>query len=498
MYWLKLIKKNLFKVFLKKIFISIFAIYFVLIFPLNAADNNEIASNKALDGLTASKSQIEEILEYFSESIQNKTPIDTEKTSKMFGYKNFEEFANQYLKIFKLTDITVDEIREYLEGTDSTVIIDQSKKNIDKLYKLIMNDEYFKKKNTYLKTYKKGVHKGNEINMMALAVYVNYEKEMAKITKNPNLKKISRFTWWWGVTWGNNSNPYGYALKGCRESAEKYKLFGGKCIIVDWRSKKTGEIKNMIKPDVELAQRMKELKNKKIKKEKPKIEVEEKIKIANINIPVQVFLVKYNQPNFKSKITSNEVKEDFKKANDIWNRRGLNFEIINISNVKGSSKKISKDLKWVESKYVKSLQIDLKKQTMKSKNDKKYDQIVQKIIGAKKNRNKNAINVFYIPHIPSGLACGVAYTYALNKKYFAQLDQLRRQNLGFIIIGEKSACISRGRTVAHELGHMFSLGHKHDQKTDLMMWGSGIEIQNWQLQKFQKYHNKYLRKRLTF
>ena len=361
-----------------------------------------------------------------------------------------------------------------------------------------MNDEYFKKKNTYLKTYKKGVHKGNEINMMALAVYVNYEKEMAKITKNPNLKKISRFTWWWGVTWGNNSNPYGYALKGCRESAEKYKLFGGKCIIVDWRSKKTGEIKNMIKPDVELAQRMKELKNKKIKKEKPKIKVEEKIKIANINIPVQVFLVKYNQPNFKSKITSNEVKEDFKKANDIWNRRGLNFEIINISNVKGSSKKISKDLKWVESKYVKSLQIDLKKQTMKSKNDKKYDQIVQKIIGAKKNRNKNAINVFYIPHIPSGLACGVAYTYALNKKYFAQLDQLRRQNLGFIIIGEKSACISRGRTVAHELGHMFSLGHKHDQKTDLMMWGSGIEIQNWQLQKFQKYHNKYLRKRLTF
>ena len=63
MYWLELIKKNLFKVFLKKIFISIFAIYFVLIFPLNAADNNEIASNKALDGLTASKSQIEEILE---------------------------------------------------------------------------------------------------------------------------------------------------------------------------------------------------------------------------------------------------------------------------------------------------------------------------------------------------------------------------------------------------------------------------------------------------
>ena len=42
--------------------------------------------------------------------------------------------------------------------------------------------------------------------------------------------------------------------------------------------------------------------------------------------------------------------------------------------------------------------------------------------------------------------------------------------------GEKSQCKSRGRTLAHELGHMFSLKHKHDQKTDLMMWGNGIEV----------------------
>ena len=44
-------------------------------------------------------------------------------------------------------------------------------------------------------------------------------------------------------------------------------------------------------------------------------------------------------------------------------------------------------------------------------------------------------------------------------------------------MGEKSQCKSRGRTLAHELGHMFSLKHKHDQKTDLMMWGNGIEVQ---------------------
>ncbi len=79
-----------------------------------------------------------------------------------------------------------------------------------------------------------------------------------------------------------------------------------------------------------------------------------------------------------------------------------------------------------------------------------------------------------------------------------RLINLRRQNHGFIIIGEKSKCKNRGRTVAHELGHMFSLGHKHDQNTDLMMWGRGTEIQNWQINKFINYHNKYLKKKLAF
>ena len=52
------------------------------------------------------------------------------------------------------------------------------------------------------------------------------EKEMAKITKNPDLKKISPFGWGWGYTWGTGSNPYKYALPECREAAKKYKLFG--------------------------------------------------------------------------------------------------------------------------------------------------------------------------------------------------------------------------------------------------------------------------------
>ena len=59
-----------------------------------------------------------------------------------------------------------------------------------------MNDKvylkYQKKKDSYTK-----LNKSNK----ALAVYINYEKEMAKITENPNLKKISPFAWDYG--WGS-------------------------------------------------------------------------------------------------------------------------------------------------------------------------------------------------------------------------------------------------------------------------------------------------------
>ena len=339
---------------------------------------------------------------------------------------------------------------------------------------------------------------------MALAVYINYEKEMAKITKDPNLKQVSRFTWGWGYSWGTGSNPYKYALEECETDAKKYKLFGGKCIIVDWRSKKSGKIENRIKEDWELAERMEKLKKQKLKsKEKKKAiaKVEEKtnepVTTVDLNIPVQVYLVQVNKPNYKSKITADEVRNDFKYANNIWNKKGFNFEIVEIIKVDGNYKKLDKDLKWIDKKYVKSLTIDRKKQTIKAKNEKKYFRIISRILGIKKNRNKNAINLFYIPYIPNKLACGTAYTYSTIKSNNPELNQLRRKNLDFIVIGEKSGCKNRGRTVAHELGHVFSLGHKHNQKTDLMMWGSGTEVQSWQIDKFIKYYSKYLKKRLS-
>jgi hypothetical protein len=159
----------------------------------------------------------------------------------------------------------------------------------------------------------------------------------------------------------------------------------------------------MLKPSVELAKRMEELKKEKLKpKEKKKViaKVEEKAKepviTADLTIPVQVYLVEVNKPNFKSKIREDEVRKDFKIANSIWNNKGLEFKIVEITKVKGNSKRIEKDLKWIKNKYIKSLRIDSKEQKIKSKNQQRYNKILFKLISHEKNRNKNAINVIII------------------------------------------------------------------------------------------------------
>ena len=181
--------------------------------------------------------------------------IDADTTAKQFGYKNFNEFFIHFKKENELSDLTMEDAKEFLLGSDNTVDIVESQENLDKLYDLIMNNKFFvkyqKKKNSYLNVFKKGKYKKDKIDQMALAVYIDYEKEMSKISKNPNLENITRFAWDWGYAWGTGYTPFEWALKGCRKEAKKYKLSGGECIIVDHRSKNPDKITNYLKPKLQ-------------------------------------------------------------------------------------------------------------------------------------------------------------------------------------------------------------------------------------------------------
>ena len=200
--------------------------------------------------------------------------IDPDQTAKQFGFKNFEDFFDNYKRAHDIGDITLEEARDFLLGSDNTIEIVESQENLDKLYELAFKDKAFKKyqkkKDSYTKTFERGSYKKNQISMMALAIYINYEKEMSKISKNPNLEKISRFAWDWGYSWGTGTNPFKYALEGCEKQAKKYKLSGGECIIIDHRTKNPDKIVNYLKP---------RLKDKIIKKAEKKIELTKKKKV---------------------------------------------------------------------------------------------------------------------------------------------------------------------------------------------------------------------------
>ena len=196
--------------------------------------------------------------------------IDADTTAKQFGYKNFNEFFMHFKSVNDLEDLTIEEAKDFLLGSDNTVEIVETQENLDKLYDLIMNHKKFKKKTSYFKTFKKGkTKKGDVIDKMALAVYINYEKEMSKISKDPNLNKITRFAWGWG--WANGSvSPTGWALKSCEDDAKKYKLSGGECVIVDFRKKNPDKIVNYLKP------RLKDKKKKKTLVTQKKIKIKKK------------------------------------------------------------------------------------------------------------------------------------------------------------------------------------------------------------------------------
>ena len=111
-------------------------------------------TEKDLENMDTSKSRFEGIIDFFKESSENKIPIDPDAAALKFGYKSFEELVKDYFRVMEITNLSVNDVREFLTGTDETVIIDQSQENLDKLYSIIMNTKYFKKQNTYLKTFK--------------------------------------------------------------------------------------------------------------------------------------------------------------------------------------------------------------------------------------------------------------------------------------------------------------------------------------------------------
>ena len=253
------------------------------------------------------KGDLEGFLQALDKAKKIGLTIDADTTAKQFGYKNFDDFFKDYKKNYDLEDLTIDEAKEYLTGTDKTVEIIESDENLKILHKLILKNKLLKKYLTKKKEHAK-----------VLAIYFDYEKEMAKISKNPNLNKIGRFAfhWMWHTEKGPDtySNQYVDAIDGCEENRKKRGIpDGGKCMLIDYRY--GDEFRILLKPI------LKDKQNKKIVVAQKKIKVKKNasdkdapvIKIAdNFNFDGAEFTIKGN-------VTDNSSGKIFIKAdgNDI-------------------------------------------------------------------------------------------------------------------------------------------------------------------------------------
>ena len=253
------------------------------------------------------KGDLEGFLQALEKAKKIGLTIDADTTAKQFGYKNFDDFFKDWKKNYDLEDLTIDEAKEYLTGTDKTAEIIESDENLKILHKLILKDKFVKK---YLR--KKKEH------AKVLAIYFDYEKEMAKISKNPNLDKIGRFVSFY--SWHTNKGPNtwsgqnNHALNGCENERKKRGVpDGSKCILVEYRY--GNEFKILLKPI------LKDKQNKKVVVAQKKIKVKKNasdkdapvIKIAdNFTFDGAEFTIKGN-------VTDNSSGRIFIKAdgNDI-------------------------------------------------------------------------------------------------------------------------------------------------------------------------------------
>jgi len=180
---------------------------------------SEIKSEKQKIQIT--KKSYLDLLEVLEKAKESNISIDLELTSKQHGYKNFKSFVKDFKKKNNIKRLSVEDAEIYFVGHDSNLQIIESKENLDKLHELILNNKTLKRHTSYFK-------KKNSNKIKWLAIAVDYKKEMAKITKDPNLKKISPFPWGWAPTFA------GQAILNCeREKDDLGIKIGPECILVD-------------------------------------------------------------------------------------------------------------------------------------------------------------------------------------------------------------------------------------------------------------------------
>ena len=188
--------------------------------------------------------------------------------------------------------------------------------------------------------------------------------------------------------------------------------------------------------------------------------------IKEINIDIKTGKKTVKETSIKEYI--DEIKKDFDYTNHIWRDTGIYWNLISV-NVENANEK------GINYKKLKSTKFT----------DKKFSKDIKKLVNIKKNQNKKALNVYYLPSYHLVKAAGLAF---------------REKNLDnwFIIMKLNKNKINH-RTLAHELGHLLNLDHNqstkslmgHPQNKFYKALPYGVNIQSNEAIKAKKFYRKY-------
>jgi len=182
------------------------------------------------DGKQAEEVPIEEQLEKinslidsFIETTENGEIIDFELLSKKNGFDNIQEAIKIY-NMINNTNINFKQLKDAF-SFDRTRI-NYSEENFNKLYNLVISSNY-KSGVRYREKY------SNEPLNKAFAITMNLEKELARLSKDPNMKEITAHTWTWWRGAPDIPLMIDDLLNECEYEIIKYKIPFQKCYVID-------------------------------------------------------------------------------------------------------------------------------------------------------------------------------------------------------------------------------------------------------------------------
>ncbi len=209
------------------------------------------------------------------------------------------------------------------------------------------------------------------------------------------------------------------------------------------------------------------------------------ILIANeiINIPVNFHIVDFSKhkyfgfkelkkylkdKNFQVITTKEHIKKDLETVNKIWDKAKIKWYLNEIDFIKPGIANLLDDMIWLNENCNKGYGSCFKN----IEKSKRQHLAYRRALRIDKNAKSSGINVYYLPKMFSNSKCGIAST---NPKS-------SRRSGNYVVIGHKCSKHDRGKTLAHELGHVLGLRHIKD-KNNIMYLNitSGFELNDDQV-----------------